>query len=169
MGCNHCNYLSSRRFEPPSRSIFIIFQGEYKGLESKIWYPGAPNPSSRIFTRHALIGQIPPGQWYWRHLYPLTRSTTHTEKTRSTVLIPCRAKEYVVPSTLTRCITTRVLFLELVPGTFFNARNQAKQLQLQYEANPYFSSNSECVGYTQKKINQIRHGYSTYYYCSSYV
>ena len=37
-----CNYLSSRRFEPPSRSKFIIFQGEHRGLEIKILISGAP-------------------------------------------------------------------------------------------------------------------------------
>ena len=36
----HCNYLSSRRFESPSRSKFITFQGEYKGLENKILISG---------------------------------------------------------------------------------------------------------------------------------
>ena len=35
VGSIDCNYLSSCWFEPPSRSKFIIFQGEYKGLEIK--------------------------------------------------------------------------------------------------------------------------------------
>ena len=33
-----------------STSIFIIiFQRKYKGLENKIWFPGAPNPYSPMF------------------------------------------------------------------------------------------------------------------------
>ena len=40
-----------------------------------------------------------------------------------------RAKEFVVPSTLTRCITARYSFKKNAPGTFFNATHQVKQLQ----------------------------------------
>ena len=41
------------------------------------------------------------------------------EKTWSTVLNPRRAKEFVVPSTLTRYIMGAALFFADVPGTFF--------------------------------------------------
>ena len=42
------------------------------------------------------------------------------------MLNPRRAKEFVVPSTLIRCITRAALFFKNVPGTFFNATHQVK-------------------------------------------
>ena len=53
------------------------------------------------------------------------------------MLNPRRAKEFVVPSTLTRCITRAALFFKNVPGTFFNATHQVKAIAIGVsEANP---------------------------------
>ena len=46
------------------------------------------------------------------------------------MLNPRRAKEFVVPSTLTRRIAYFALFLANVPGTFFNARHQVKAIAI---------------------------------------
>ena len=51
----HCNYLSSRRFESPSRSKFITFQGEYKGLENKILISGRAETLQTHFVIDVLI------------------------------------------------------------------------------------------------------------------
>ena len=59
------------------------------------------------------------------------------KKERSTVLNACRAKEFVVQSTLTRCMTRAALFLKNVLGIFFNATNQAKAIAIAIiEENP---------------------------------
>ena len=42
VGVEHCNNMSSRRFDTPSRSIYIIFQEEYKGPKNEILISGAP-------------------------------------------------------------------------------------------------------------------------------
>ena len=53
------------------------------------------------------------------------------------MLNPRRAKEFVVPSTLTRCITRAALFFKNVPGTFFNATHHVKAIAIGVsEANP---------------------------------
>ena len=51
----HCNYLSSRRFESPSRSKFITFQGEYKGLENKILISGRAETLQTHFVIDVLM------------------------------------------------------------------------------------------------------------------
>ena len=59
------------------------------------------------------------------------------KKTRSTVLNPRRAKEFVAPSTLTRCMVYFALYGANVPGTFFNARHQVKAIAIGVsETNP---------------------------------
>ena len=55
---------------------------------------------------------------------------TQEKKTRYTVLNPRRAKEFVVPSTLTRCIAYFALYRANVPGTFFNATHQVKAIAI---------------------------------------
>ena len=50
--------------------------------------------------------------------------------TRSTVLNARRAKEFVVPSTLTRCIGYFALYGANVPGTFFNTTHQVKAIAI---------------------------------------
>ena len=53
------------------------------------------------------------------------------------MLNPRRAKEFVVPSTLRRCITRAALSFKNVPGTFFNATHQVKAIAIGVsEANP---------------------------------
>ena len=54
VGCNDCNNMSSRRFKPPSRSIFIFFQGEYKGPKRRFSIRGAPKSFQTLFHIHAL-------------------------------------------------------------------------------------------------------------------
>ena len=61
VGRNDCNNnISSSRFESPSRSIFIIFQGEYKGPKIKILISGAPKTYQTLFHIDALTYTIPP-------------------------------------------------------------------------------------------------------------
>ena len=55
MGLKQCTNMSSRRFEPPSRSKFIIFQGEHKGPKNEIFISGAPNSLQPNFVIHVLI------------------------------------------------------------------------------------------------------------------
>ena len=53
------------------------------------------------------------------------------------MLNPRRAKEFVVPSTLRRCIAYFALFFKNVPGTFFNATHQVKAIAIGVsEVNP---------------------------------
>ena len=47
--------MSSRRFEPPSTSKFVIFQGEHKGPKRIFLIWGAPKPYQTLFVIHVLI------------------------------------------------------------------------------------------------------------------
>ena len=69
MARNDCKSKSCARFESPSTSIFIIFQGQYKGPKIKILISGAPKTYQTRFHIQALI-------WY---------NTVHTT---CTVFIP---------------------------------------------------------------------------------
>ena len=55
VGCKDCNKSSSRQFESPSRSLFVIFLVEYRGLEIKILISGAPKSLQPNFLIHVLI------------------------------------------------------------------------------------------------------------------
>ena len=50
--------MSSRRFEPPSTSKFVIFQGEHKGPKRIFLIWGAPKQYQTLFVIQVLIYSI---------------------------------------------------------------------------------------------------------------
>ena len=65
VGVKHHNNMSSRWFDTPSRSIFIIFQEEYKGPKNEILISGAPKSIQPGFQAYSV--NSPPPQ---RVIYP---------------------------------------------------------------------------------------------------
>ena len=132
MGRNDCNISSSCWFNTPSRSIFIIFQVEYKEPKNKILIRARQNPSSPFFTRTVLF--------YLVVLVTRKRSSiVYSCNACDTIIIynilslldtgekrgltsncvkSYKAKEFVVPSTLTRCITASCSFFSMYQVLF---------------------------------------------------
>ena len=96
------------------------------------------------------------------------------------MLNACRAKEFVVPSTLSWCITCALLFFADVPGTFsFNATHQLKAIAIGVsKANPLvrivsvFLFPSLYTYGTYVYANYIKRGmypYLVFLYCNQYL
>ena len=127
-----CQIVRLHRFDMPSRSTFIIFQGEYKGPKNKILIRARQNPSSPFFTRTVLF--------YLVVLVTRKRSSiVYSCNACDTIIIynilslldtgekrgltsncvkSYKAKEFVVPSTLTRCITASCSFFSMYQVLF---------------------------------------------------
>ena len=107
------------------RRMPMMYPWQMGTMHDNVSKDNEKNEAGSGFGNYSIKG----GQQWDKNVSVLRIPSSCTEKkTRATVLNPHRAKEFAVPSTLTRYIAQLCSFLLNIPCTFFNATHQVKAI-----------------------------------------